>query len=137
MRDVRSGTSASVASIIESLLDRSLKEKFATEKLIVQVAWNIDNFDTWQKGDMHNLKEAISYIANELRPKVFSVQLIGPGRASASLTEEQMKNGGQVTWDSFADQIKAKWSAHGMNRKVAVEIVEKLPLMPGQQRSVT
>ena len=70
---IRFSSAMSIASIIENLLERSLKGEFPTEKLMVQVVWDIDNYDTWEKDDMQNSIEAIDYIANVLRPKVFRI----------------------------------------------------------------
>ena len=56
MRDNQIRRCGSLVSLIERMLDRSVEEGFETKQIVVQIAWNIDNIDTWQKDDMDNLK---------------------------------------------------------------------------------
>ena len=61
--------------------------------------------------------------------------MIGPGPAAVSLTKQQLANGGKEKWDSITDQMKTRWTLHGMSRWDGAQLLDKLWL-PGKQRRV-
>ena len=131
---IRRGGATNLISLIERMVTRAVEDNFDTKEIVVQITWRIDNFDDRKKEDADHLQGAIRYIARELRRKVFIVQRIGPGLASASLTTQQMKDGKAGFWNSIADELYEEWSTQGLNRWDGGEMAEKLPHVAGNPR---
>ena len=97
------------------------------------IAWNIDDYETREEGDLKKALDAIGYIGNVLRPKVFSLIWIGPGHAGGFPNKKELADGGKEKWDTITEQLKTRWTAHGMSRWDGVLLSDKLPRLPGNK----